>query len=177
METDPTAFYSYDEYRTAVDTLHQVVKLRGQSIQGQLDGTIPSTAEEQRSSDALIDASTLEISVMGSMNTGGGGFDFDRQSASADVENMAGLPEAADIARDAGADSGLFETDETPPEGDAPAEDSSGKRPFRDEAPGGSPDGAQAVSVENGILYGAALLVLIVAMLFAILYRRRPNRR
>ena len=44
VETDPTAFYSYDEYETAAETLYQVVKLRGQSIQGQLDGTIPSTA-------------------------------------------------------------------------------------------------------------------------------------
>ena len=42
VESDPTAFYSYDEYLTAAGTLYQVVKLRGQSIQGQLDGTIPS---------------------------------------------------------------------------------------------------------------------------------------
>ena len=65
VETDPTAFYSYDEYETAAETLYQVVKLRGQSIQGQLDGTIPST-------EALIDASDLDLSVMGTMNMGGG---------------------------------------------------------------------------------------------------------
>ena len=72
VETDPTAFYSYDEYETAVETLYQVVKLRGQSIQGQLDGTIPSTEEAQRDSDALVDASDLDLSVMGTMNMGGG---------------------------------------------------------------------------------------------------------
>ena len=72
VETDPTAFYSYDEYETAAETLYQVVKLRGQSIQGQLDGTIPSTEEAQRDSDALIDASDLDVSVMGAMNMGGG---------------------------------------------------------------------------------------------------------
>lgn len=72
VETDPTAFYSYDEYETAAETLYQVVKLRGQSIQGQLDGTIPSTEEAQRDSDALIDASGLDVSVMGTMNMGGG---------------------------------------------------------------------------------------------------------
>ena len=38
VETGPTAFYSYDEYLTAVDTLYQVVKLRGESIQGQRTG-------------------------------------------------------------------------------------------------------------------------------------------
>ena len=72
VETDPTAFYSYDEYETAVETLYQVVKLRGQSIQGQLDGTIPSTEEAQRDSDALVDASDLDLSVMGTMNMGDG---------------------------------------------------------------------------------------------------------
>lgn len=72
VETDPTAFYSYDEYETAAETLYQVVKLRGQSIQGQLDGTIPSTEEAQRDSDALIDASDLDLSVMGTINMGGG---------------------------------------------------------------------------------------------------------
>ena len=88
VETDPTAFYSYEEYLTAADTLYQVVKLRGQSIQGQLDGTIPSTEEAQRSSDALVDASTLDLSVMGSMNTGGGGggFDFNAPTAPAKPE-------------------------------------------------------------------------------------------
>ena len=68
VESDPTAFYSYDEYLTAAETLYQVVKLRGQSIQGQLDGTIPSTEAAQRTSDALVDASALDLSAMGYMN-------------------------------------------------------------------------------------------------------------
>ncbi len=71
VETDPTAFYTYDEYVTAVETLYTVVKLRAQSIAGQLDGTIPSTAEEQRTDDSsLIDASAITLSVMGVMNGG-----------------------------------------------------------------------------------------------------------
>lgn len=70
VETDPTAFYTYEEYQTAADTLYQIVKLRAQSIEGQLDGTIPSTSKEQTSSDALIDASSLTVSAMGTMNTG-----------------------------------------------------------------------------------------------------------
>ena len=94
VETDPTAFYSYDEYLTAVDTLYQVVKLRGESIQGQLDGTIPSTESTQRSSDALMDASTLDISVMGSMNTGGGGGGFGF-NAPTNSENTSDTPDAA----------------------------------------------------------------------------------
>ncbi len=70
VETDPTAFYTYEEYQTAADTLYQIVKLRAQSIEGQLSGTIPSTSEEQSGSDALIDASSLSVSAMGTMNTG-----------------------------------------------------------------------------------------------------------
>ncbi|MBO5103798.1 MAG: hypothetical protein J6B74_01870, partial [Ruminococcus sp.] len=58
----------------AVDTLCNVVKLRSMSIDGQLNDTIPSTSSEQKNSDALIDASDIDLSVMGAMNMGGGGF-------------------------------------------------------------------------------------------------------
>lgn len=73
VESDPTAFYSYEDYQTAADMLYQVVKSRGESIQGQIDGIIPSTEEEQRSNtETLVDTSGLDLSVMGSMNAGGG---------------------------------------------------------------------------------------------------------
>lgn len=80
VETDPTAFYTYEEYIEAVETLYEIVKLRGGSISGQLDGTIPSTSAEQSGSDALIDASHIDLEVMGSMDIGGG-FSFGGQSA------------------------------------------------------------------------------------------------
>ncbi len=73
VEADPNAFYTYEEYLVAVEVLYELVKLRGQSIDGQLDGTVPSTAVEQANSDALIDASHLDLGVLGSMSTGGGG--------------------------------------------------------------------------------------------------------
>lgn len=76
VETDPTAFYSYDEYTEAAETLYEIVKLRGESIEKQLSGTIPSTSELQKNSDSLVDASSINLSVMGSMNGGDkGGFD------------------------------------------------------------------------------------------------------
>ena len=82
VEADPNAFYSYDEYLEAVETLYELVKLRGESISGQLDGTIPSTSAEQSGSDALIDASHIDLEVMGSMDIGGGGgFGFGGQGA------------------------------------------------------------------------------------------------
>ena len=78
VETDPTAFYEYDEYLTAADMLYQTIKLRAESIKGQLDGSIPSTDEGQKKdSSALVDASSIDIDAMGQFNMGGnndGGF-------------------------------------------------------------------------------------------------------
>ena len=74
VETDPTAFYSYEEYEAAAEMLYDTILLRAESVEGQLDGTIPSTEEGQRAdSSALIDASSIDLSVMGSMMGGGGG--------------------------------------------------------------------------------------------------------
>ncbi len=70
IETDPNAFFAYDEYTTAAEMLYKVVKLRGESISGQISGEIPSTDSAQRNSSVLIDASSIDLSVMGSMNTG-----------------------------------------------------------------------------------------------------------
>ena len=80
VKTDPTAFYSYDDYTKAAETLFELVKLRGESIEKQVDKTIPSTAEEQKGADNLVDASSLALSVLGSMNNGG--FDARQVNAS-----------------------------------------------------------------------------------------------
>lgn len=77
VETDPTAFYPYDEYQTAAETLYKTVKRRGESISGQLNGTIPSTDEGQRADpSALIDASDIDVKAMGQFSMGGGAGGF-----------------------------------------------------------------------------------------------------
>ncbi len=74
VETDPTAFYSYEEYEAGAEMLYQTVMLRAESIEGQIGGTIPATDEGQRAESAnLVDASEVDISVMGVMDMGGGG--------------------------------------------------------------------------------------------------------
>lgn len=71
VATDPTAFYTFDEYSAATSVLDTVVKLRAKSIKGQLDGTIPSTSEGQKADpDALIDCEGVDTSVMGTMDSG-----------------------------------------------------------------------------------------------------------
>ncbi len=71
VETDPTAFYTYEKYLKAADILYETIKLRAESISGQLDGTIPSTDEGQRADNSkLIDGSGIDITAMGQMNMG-----------------------------------------------------------------------------------------------------------
>lgn len=74
VESDPTSFYSYTEYKSAVEMLKETVSLRAESIRGQLDGTIPSTRSgQEEDASALIDSSSIDLNVMGVMNAGGGG--------------------------------------------------------------------------------------------------------
>lgn len=82
VSADPTAFYSGEEYETAVVMLKNVVQLRSNSIQGQLDGTIPSTSNgQQEKSESLVNTDGIDLSVMGTMNMGGGSFgDRDKPS-------------------------------------------------------------------------------------------------
>ena len=213
VETDPTAFYTYEEYLTAVDTLYQVVMLRGESISGQLDGTIPSTAAEQSGSDALVDASGLDISVMGTMNMGGGfgggmpGSDT-AQDVAADTEN----PQAADAAGQTAAEQEASNEDaaapveqqsgtagqSNPEDGGTAAPQGGGEPSDSDAASSAASDGgtgsrgkpdmsfggmpgswggssSAGSSMQNLIWYGVCFVVLLGALLFAVLYRRRPR--
>ena len=76
VEKDPTKFCTYEEFEKGVDTLRSFCQLRIESVKGQLDDTIPSTTDGQNADNsALIDASSLTLSDMGTMNMGGkGGF-------------------------------------------------------------------------------------------------------
>lgn len=73
VEKDPTKFCTYDEFLTGIDTLETFCLLRAESVRGQLNGTIPSTEEEQSVDPSnLVDASYINIDDMGSQNFGGG---------------------------------------------------------------------------------------------------------
>lgn len=76
VKKDPTKFYTYEEFEQGVEALKTFCELRTESIEGQLGGTIPSTTDGQSEDDSnLIDASSLTLSDMGTMNHGapGGG--------------------------------------------------------------------------------------------------------
>lgn len=73
VEKDPTAFYTWEEFETGVETLRDFCRLRAESIAGQLDGSIPSTEAGQAADPAsLVDASSIALSDMGTMDRGGG---------------------------------------------------------------------------------------------------------
>ena len=73
VKTDPNSMYSYDEYAKGIEVLYDAVMLRAESIKGQLDGTIPSTSEAQKTETSkLVDASQLNLSHLGQFMNGGG---------------------------------------------------------------------------------------------------------
>lgn len=74
MEKDPTRFYTISEFETGIQTLWQFLTLRIESVEGQLAGIIPATAEGQSAAGiALIATGDLVLSDMGAMNMGGFG--------------------------------------------------------------------------------------------------------
>ena len=175
IESDPTAFYAYGEYEEAANTLYEAVKLRGQSIRGQMDGTIPSTEEEQRTSNTLIDAAHLDLSVMGSMSSG----DRMRDWNNTEKEENAHAEES-EWAKGAGSREGSAQ----PPfvGNEFPAELSdAGKQPPEsgmENSPYGSfaRSGAGKAVTDNLFLYGGCSIFLLAALVFAKGYRRRHSR-
>ena len=114
-----SASYTYEEYKTAADMLYKTVKLRAESIDGQIAGTIPSTDEGQRQdSSALVDASEIDVEVMGQFDMGGGNGGFSKPSGDSGSENttddQAETPETGDQSE------GFQNPFGTPPDGDMP---------------------------------------------------------
>ncbi len=184
VEKDPTKFCTYEEFETGVETLKTFCSLRSESVQGQLDGTVPSTSEaQQENSENLVDASAITISDMGSMgNTmGGGPGGFGGKGGRADTEVSDG---AEDNQRQPPTD-GTFER----PDGEAPqrpagetvtadteaAADSGKQAPQADsEASGPQRDApTQSGSGTQWILTGACALVLLLGLGFAFCYKAR----
>lgn len=77
VEKDPTKFCTYEEFKAGAIAIKEFCLLRAESVNGQLEGNISSTSDGQAADrSALIDASGLSLSDMGTMGNamGGGGF-------------------------------------------------------------------------------------------------------
>lgn len=74
VKDDPNKMHTYEEFVTAIDVFYDTVMLRGASVKGQLDGTIPSTSEGQTAdASSFIDASHIDLSDLGQFMMGGFG--------------------------------------------------------------------------------------------------------
>ena len=145
VEKDPTKFCTTEEFQAGVEALEVFCLLRAQSIQGQLEGAIPSTDEGQsEDSSTLVDASSVDISAMGTMENGGGQRSWERgMGQSQEAVEGAGMSAATqDSAGQAPAIPQGQEDMGSPPE--LP----SGEGP--QEAPGqAAPDSASSATEEN----------------------------
>ena len=66
VKKDPTAFCSYEDYLTGVNTFRDFCMLRSESVRKQIDGVIPSTIKGQAEDDSqFVDASIVWLPDMG----------------------------------------------------------------------------------------------------------------
>jgi len=133
--------------------------------------------------DALVDASALDLSAMGYMNSGGGG-GFDAPAAS-ETRTAPDVSDGSEHAPPAGfgpsqfsgegqnADDPQQTAEDAPASGDA----ASGGRPDPGSFPGSSADASAAIPTDSLLLYALSLLPLTAAPLFVLLYRRRPRKQ
>ncbi|MCI8610745.1 MAG: spore coat protein CotH [Clostridiales bacterium] len=219
VESDATKFCTYEEFQTGVDTLKEFCLLRAESVRGQLDGTIASTSDGQtQDSSSLIDASTLNISDMGSMGNGkGGGMDkpnvqndardkvsqntFDEQSdvddndtqqeqndpttnSSPNEQQMGGVPPDVPKNEQQNGDTSISLPNKTQrdtmqpivPDGEQPS-DSSRHNEIKSALNAVQGEiglaNTQMISVESWVMISVSCLVLIVAILIAVRYKKR----
>lgn len=96
VEKDPTAFFSYEDFETGVETMRQFCSLRTESITAQLANG--ETSETM----SYADASSLTLSLMGSMKMGGGFGDgmsdmpWNKDGFSGQMPSMGEMPEGFD---------------------------------------------------------------------------------
>lgn len=169
VDRDPTKFCTYEEFEKAVSTMSTFVELRCQSISGQLDGTIGSTDSEQNSNAAaLIDASSIKLSDLGSMGGGGGDRDDKKGPDSSNQDNN-----GPDSSKQDSSDQDSNESDTQlgsgfPGGGDFPG----GGLPGGGDFPGDF-SGMNSGNTTNYIYLGVSAAALLLAMMFALLYRGR----
>ena len=165
VEQDPTRFCTYEEFETGVSALKTFCQLRTESISGQLDGTIPSTTQGQSDDpSALVDASGLSLSDMGTMNQGGGfPGGFSRPEDGVDMPVFGTVPSGS--MEPSGGDAGDLRPEHTQRPGVSPGENIPGL-PEEDGTQPPAPD------TTGPALLAAAVLVLLLGMLAAFKFQR-----
>lgn len=177
-EKDPTAFYTYEEFETGVETMRKFCALRSESISMQL-------ANDETINDmSYVDASALTLSDMGSMG-GKGGFG-DMSDRGGDRDSFGGRRSSNGLTStkpnaDANVSSGL-NVQETTPSNNSGDTDSArnNNRPSRDnmQISGGDFNfnmdsmGTATSSNTNWIWIAVSVLVLSAGLLLVKLYKK-----
>ena len=169
VQNDATAFCTVNEYKASLPVLKQFGALRAKSIQGQLDGTIPSTsAGQSKDASALIQAD-FDLSALGVQ----GGSNADSMpGALSDDPFSKGEAENDDAAQGSG--------EGTPPQ---PPGNQGGTAPGNGEGtlpqpPEEMQNGMQALPID---LSGVWVMLVCAAataagLVFAIFFRRRKQK-
>lgn len=145
IEKETVSFYSPEAHKKGFEVLKEFLVLRSQSIQGQLNGTIPSETDLQNGADLIT--ADFSVSDMGSMGGPGGG-----------PGGPPGMP---------GEDGqgGMM-----PPPG-MPGEDGQGGMP---PPPPGMPGMEQSQdNTTNYLIILLALVILVVVFIYAIIIERK----
>lgn len=166
VEKDPTKFCTYEDFEAGVSALKSFCLLRAQSVEGQLDGSIPSTSDGQaQSRDTFVDASAVRISDMGTMQAGKGGgqngFQTNGGEETGDQSGTENRPE--------GGRPGM-----QLPEGNGGTPAPPGDRP--DENPGDGQGTGSAPGARNAqawIEIGVSAMVLLAGVLAVFWYKKR----
>lgn len=187
VKKDPTKFCTYEEYQAGVTAITQFCKLRSESVTGQLNGTIPSTTDGQKAdSSALIDASFLDVSDMGTMGIGGGFGGFGDKPTTSDKDNIppefnGEIPEnfnppdmfGGEMPKgfDGNVPEGFSRPDESSDSDEQKTPESNFNRPFMDRNPSIN-DNSKTNSTLTLILLGISASVLIIGIAFAVKFKR-----
>ena len=183
VETDPTAFYNYEEYQNAVQMLYETIKLRAESIEGQLNGTIPSTDTGQKEdSSSLIDGSQIDVKAMGQFNMGGFSDDDTFRKKDKKKNRSWSKKESAAAAADTTEDLGQKEENSSDNSGETESSESGPvERPdFENEnTPPSFPDmgGASTThgKIKNVISYSICMAIML-GMLLAVTVLKRKRK-
>lgn len=178
VEKDPSAFCTYEEFQKGSSALREFCMLRADSISGQLEGSIASTSEGQTESKnaGFIDASTIDIESMGSNSMGFGGARGGQRvgqfqsSGRGNTENSADGKEIVENNNEkfAQGDKGVPTNGQTDIPAGAFRSQMNGGGQFPDMGTGsGGNSSSSTLSVSDGILFLACIVVLIGAILFA----------
>lgn len=181
VKDDATAFYTYDQYLEGINNLLEFGYLRSKSIEGQLQGSIPSTTENQSNSkNLLIDGSTVDMTKMG---TQGGNKDKNNQKSYIDGEGIPyGMepPNMKDVQEGTVHENITYKNNLEKPKAPNKSNIEDDKMPSSIKNPNGSrmdmPPGRQEINSkfnkQSLILIGISTMSLLIGLIFVARFKR-----